>query len=265
MRLARKHTNVTITLANYTRAVAKHHMPETSAQQSHCVLRISAKEKDISVYTAKLNQFLVFQKAAFLDSNKSVCSIQTSINRTEWKSHPIQTGHRGWRYHYLTGYIQKPSQCKIMQVWKFLSASPEKNNKSNWTVLRTLCLQNEDSLTTSLYGSNVLKTNFLGLPIIIALNLAITLKAFTDVSEQDIPKQLQFSLLFKGLGNLGEEYHIQHKSEAKTFAIAVATLLDMCHCHYGTKYRQSKTEWNFRGNFISRPANTMVCRHSGCT
>ena len=37
------------------------------------------------------------------------------------------------------------------------------------------------------------------------------------VSEQDIPKQIP--LLFKGLGNLSEDYHIQLKPEAKWFSI----------------------------------------------
>ena len=48
--------------------------------------------------------------------------------------------------------------------------------------------------TQSVYVVDGLKTNLLGL------------HALTGVSEQDIPKQ--FPLLFKGLVNLGEEYHV---------------------------------------------------------
>ena len=62
-----------------------------------------------------------------------------------------------------------------------------------------------------------LKTNLLGLPTITALNLAVRVDVITDVSEKDIPKQ--FPSLFQGLGNLGEEYNIQLKPEAKPFAI----------------------------------------------
>ena len=73
--------------------------------------------------------------------------------------------------------------------------------------------------TTSqlIYVADGLKTNLLGLPTITALNLAARIDALTGLSEQDIPKQ--FPLLFKGLGNLGEEYHIQLKPEANPFAI----------------------------------------------
>ena len=62
-----------------------------------------------------------------------------------------------------------------------------------------------------------LKTNLLGLPTITALNLLVRVDIIADVSEKDIPKQ--FPSLFQGLGNLGEEYNIQLKPEAKPFAI----------------------------------------------
>ena len=67
------------------------------------------------------------------------------------------------------------------------------------------------------YVVDGLKTDFLGLPTITALNLTARIDALTGVSEQDIPKQ--FPLLFKSLGNLGEQYHVQLKPEAKPFAI----------------------------------------------
>ena len=62
-----------------------------------------------------------------------------------------------------------------------------------------------------------LKTNLLGLPTITALNLAVRVDSIIDIPEREIPKQ--FPSLFQGLGNLGEEYDIQLKSEAKPFAI----------------------------------------------
>ena len=64
-----------------------------------------------------------------------------------------------------------------------------------------------------------LKTNLLGLPTITTLNLAVRVDSITDIPEQDILKQ--FPSLFQGLGNLGEEYDIELKSEAKPFAIFI--------------------------------------------
>ena len=61
MRQARKHTNVIITQANHDHDVAKHHMPEIGAQPK-TLPATAAKEKDTSVHSAELNQFLVFQK-----------------------------------------------------------------------------------------------------------------------------------------------------------------------------------------------------------
>ena len=61
MRLARKHTNVIITQADHVHDVAKNHMPKTGNQPKK-LSATAAKEKDISVHSAKRNQFLVFQK-----------------------------------------------------------------------------------------------------------------------------------------------------------------------------------------------------------
>ena len=69
----------------------------------------------------------------------------------------------------------------------------------------------------SVFVVDGLKTNLLGLPTITALNLTVRVDALTDVSAEDIPKQ--FPLLFQGLGNIGEEYHIQLEPEEKPFAI----------------------------------------------
>ena len=64
-----------------------------------------------------------------------------------------------------------------------------------------------------------LKINLLGLPTITTLNLTVRVDSITDIPEQDILKQ--FPSLFQGLGNLGEEYDIELKSEAKPFAIFI--------------------------------------------
>ena len=61
-----------------------------------------------------------------------------------------------------------------------------------------------------------LKTDLLGLPTIIALNLVTRLDTVTDIPG-DIPTQ--FPSLFSGLGNLGDEYNILLKPDAKPFAI----------------------------------------------
>ena len=61
-----------------------------------------------------------------------------------------------------------------------------------------------------------LKTNLLGLPAIIELNLAARLDSTTDY---DSLVQKKFQSIFKGLGNLGEPYTIQLKEYATPHAI----------------------------------------------
>ena len=72
------------------------------------------------------------------------------------------------------------------------------------------------STSQPVYVVKDLKSNLLGLPVITALRLVERLDALTEVSE-DIPKL--FPTLFTGLGNLGDEYHIHLKCDAKPFAI----------------------------------------------
>ena len=110
------------------------------------------------------------------------------------------------------------------------------------------------------YVVDGLKTNLLGLPTITALNLAARIDALTGVSEQDIPKQ--FPLLFKGLGNLGEEYHIQLKPEAKPFGIYTPRHVPL---PLRDKVQKARQNGIFRGNLTSRPANTVVHGHGGRT
>ena len=63
-----------------------------------------------------------------------------------------------------------------------------------------------------------LKTNLLGLPAITALNLAARLDSTTS-SDLHIHIHERFLKLFKGLGNLGEEFHIKLKPDAKPHAL----------------------------------------------
>ena len=97
-RLARKHTNMIITLANHIHTVTKHHMPETNAQLKMLYIT-AAKEKDTSVHTVELILFLVFRKThPSRHSDRSVCSIlaaQIELNdkATQFK---LDIGPQGW-------------------------------------------------------------------------------------------------------------------------------------------------------------------------
>ena len=109
-----------------------------------------------------------------------------------------------------------PSQCGIKQVRKILSG-PSREALKVMGQFQGHFVYKTRTASQPVYVVDGLKTNLLGLRTITALNLAARVDALTGVSEQDIPKQ--FPLLFKGLGNLGEEYHIQLKPEAKPFVI----------------------------------------------
>ena len=61
-----------------------------------------------------------------------------------------------------------------------------------------------------------LKTNLLGLPAISAMNLAVRMDE-TFEEKTDIPQK--FSSVFQGLGNLGEEYEIKLKPDAKPYSL----------------------------------------------
>ena len=82
MRLARKHTNVIMTQENHVHDVAKHHIPKTRVQPK-TLSATTAKEKDISVHSAKPNQFLVriSEDTAFLDTltDQSAVSWQAQL------------------------------------------------------------------------------------------------------------------------------------------------------------------------------------------
>ena len=77
------------------------------------------------------------------------------------------------------------------------------------------------SSNQQVYVVKELRSNLLGLPAIKALNLAVrldeTTTTVTPLSSAYIHKQ--FEKVFQGLGNLGEEYHIQLKPGAVPFAL----------------------------------------------
>ena len=69
-----------------------------------------------------------------------------------------------------------------------------------------------------MYVVTGLKTNLLGLPAITALNLAARIET---TAHEDIDKDIrkQFPMVFKGLGNLGEEFITKLKPEATPHAL----------------------------------------------
>ena len=70
---------------------------------------------------------------------------------------------------------------------------------------------NGEAATQRVFVVHGLKTNLLGLPAIKALGLAIRTDP-VDAASHDIRKQ--FSSVFQGLGNLGEEFEIHLKPDA---------------------------------------------------
>ena len=69
----------------------------------------------------------------------------------------------------------------------------------------------------TVYVVKGLKTNLLGLPAIMDLNL-VALIGETNTTHADTIYD-QFPSLFQGIGNIGEPYHIQLKDDAKPYAL----------------------------------------------
>ena len=70
------------------------------------------------------------------------------------------------------------------------------------------------------YVVSGLKTNLLGLPAITALNLAARIDTTAqDETDKDEDVRKQFPMVFKGLGNLGEEYSIRLKEDATHYSL----------------------------------------------
>ena len=72
----------------------------------------------------------------------------------------------------------------------------------------------------TIYVVKGLKTNLLGLPAIVSLNLIARLGGMEEAkvsNSNDIPEK--FSSVFQGLGNMGEPYDIKLKPDAKPYAL----------------------------------------------
>ena len=69
------------------------------------------------------------------------------------------------------------------------------------------------------YVVNNLHTNLLGLPAISALHLATRMDTVDSLPTTDEIIKRKFPNIFKGLGNLGEEYDIKLQPDAKPFAL----------------------------------------------
>ena len=67
-----------------------------------------------------------------------------------------------------------------------------------------------------MYVVKGLSSNLLGLPAITALNIAARVEAIDDLRASILQK---FPALFQGLGNLGDEYNVQLKPDAKPFCL----------------------------------------------
>ena len=102
-----------------------------------------------------------------------------------------------------------------------------------------------------------LKNNLLGLPAIKTLHLAIRV----DAMEMDkaMPNEIKqkFSMLFQGLGNLGEEFTIRLKPNATPYPSQHSTPLT------STSGRGASTHGVHGGDLQGQRTNPLVCRH-GC-
>ena len=74
----------------------------------------------------------------------------------------------------------------------------------------------QNTLMQTIFVIQNLKVNLLGFPAITTLKILIWVNAI-GAQEQDIKKQ--FPKLFKGLGDLGEEYHIRLKEGAVPYCL----------------------------------------------
>ena len=73
----------------------------------------------------------------------------------------------------------------------------------------------------NIYVVEGLKINLLGLPAITALNLAVRVDATESTTPTSTKTEIekQFPSLFRGLGNIGDEYEIRIKQDAKPHSI----------------------------------------------
>ena len=97
--------------------------------------------------------------------------------------------------------LYRPAQNKLEVLGKFEGSHQGKTCKQ------------------TIYVVKGLKTNLLGLPAIVSLNLIARLGGMEEAkvsNSNDIPEK--FSSVFQGLGNMGEPYDIKLKPDAKPYA-----------------------------------------------
>ena len=80
-------------------------------------------------------------------------------------------------------------------------------------------IHKERSSTQQVFVVEGLKNNLLGLPAITALNLAARVDMTSDCDPTASTFREKFPEVFEGLGNLGEEYEIKLKPDAKPYSI----------------------------------------------
>ena len=110
----------------------------------------------------------------------------------------------------------------------------------------------QKSCNQAIFVVRGLKTNLLGLPAFINLNLAARLDATTDY---DSLVQNKFPTLFQGLGNLGEPYTIQFKKDTTPHAIF---LRETFLCHSKVNSWINLQEWKHKVSF-----QKLMSRHHG--
>lgn len=96
----------------------------------------------------------------------------------------------------------------------------------------------------SIFVVKELQTNLLGLPSIIALNLAVRVDAITK-AKADIKAEIveKFPSVFEGLGNLGEDYEIKLNTDAKPYAIFTPGTYPYCFVQRSNKSYRRWRHW----------------------
>ena len=126
---------------------------------------------------------------------------------TERKTIEFQARYRNRSNRNLDGGLQAIAKttahyARENPIYDSPSKLPDNSRENSRTMVK---------LQHSVFVVDGLKTNLLGLPAITALRLAIRTDA-VDAASHDIRKQ--FSSVFQGLGNLGEEFEIHLKPDA---------------------------------------------------
>ena len=104
-----------------------------------------------------------------------------------------------------------------------------------------------------------LKSNFLGLPAIIALNLAVRLESAYTSLVQD-----SFLSVFEGLGNLGEPCTIKLQDNVTPYALFTPRIIPLPLLD---KVEEELTKMESQGviSKVNQPTLCMVCRNGSQT